>query len=130
MSTATKTIVTNKPAVVRNWQSILTFAFEKLSENILDMVVTVASVSITLAVSWQIAPEATSMYSGFIIAVYLLILFRRIVQDFDESYTLDELGERVDLLIDITKATHRIQRNEYIDVEEENDLERRIQSIM
>jgi hypothetical protein len=130
MSTATKTITASKPKAKRNWQAILTFAFGKLSENILDMVVTIASVSITLAVSWQIAPEATAQYSGFIIAAYLLILFRRITQDFDDAYTLDELGERVDLLIDLAKASHRIQRNEDLDPEEESDLQRRMQSIM
>jgi len=128
MSTATKTISTNKPAP-RNWQAILTFSFEKLSENILDMIVTIASVSITLAVSWQIAPEATSMYSGFIIAVYLLILFRRIVQDFDESYTLDELGEKLKLMQDMLEQVRRIQLNEYIDVGEINELDRRMNAI-
>jgi len=124
MATTTNVLKVSKP--VRNWQAILTFAFNKLGENILDMVITIASVSITLAVSWQIAPDATMEYSGFIVAIYLLILFRRIVQDFDDAYTLDEIGEQVKLVKDMLEQLRRIQLNEYVDVDEINELERRM----
>lgn len=123
-----KTTTTGKPIARRHWKGILVFVFEKLGENINDMIVTVASVSMLLAYLFITNPVAAVQYGGYIIAVYMLILFRRIVQDFDDSYTNDEIGQRVDLMLDILKEVYRRQRAEGMLTD--SDFEERLNSVM
>lgn len=68
----------------------------KVSDSIGDMIVTVAVTGITMAYMSSIIP---AVYAGTIPGLYLAAmivqLFIRIVHRFDESYTTDELAERV-----------------------------------
>jgi hypothetical protein len=126
---ANKTTTIGKPiAARRNWKAILVFTFAKLGENINDMIVTIAAVSMLLAYLLITNPVAAINYGGYIIAVYMLILFRRIVQDFDDSYTNDEIGQRVDLMLDILKEVYRRQRAE--GTLSDSDFEERLNSIL
>lgn len=93
MTTTTKVLAPARTAP--NWKSFFAVALQKISENILDMVITIAALSILLAYLLLTQPLAAVEYGGYIMAIYLMILFRRIVQDFDESWTPDEIGDRV-----------------------------------
>jgi len=81
-----------------------------------------------LAYLFITVPDAAIAYGGYIIAVYMLILFRRIVHDFDESYTIDELGARIDLLLRIQQELYRRVRDE--SQLDDSDLEARLNSLL
>lgn len=128
MTTLTKKITTTPTAPRRNWQMFIAFILEKIGENIRDMVVTIAALGMLLAYLFITVPDVAIEYSGYIIAVYMIILFRRIVHDFDESYTNDELGKRLDLILDFQKEIYRRQRDE--SQLEDSDLEERLNSLI
>jgi len=126
---ASKKLAVNQPqAPRRNWQMFIAFILEKIGENIRDMVVTIAALGMLLAYLFITEPDVAVEYSGYIIAVYMIILFRRIVHDFDESYTNDELGKRLDLILDFQKEIYRRQRDE--SQLDDNDLEERLNSLI
>jgi len=110
-----------------NWRTFAANFTAKASENILDMVITIATVGMLLAYISATQPLAAVEYGGYIIAVYLLILFLRIVQDFDESYTNDELGTRLDLLVEMT---NRVYQQMDDDPMNDDDFRDRINSVM
>lgn len=128
MTTLVKKISNQPQAPRRNWQMFTAFILEKIGENIRDMVVTIAALGMLLAYLFITTPEVAVEYSGYIIAVYMIILFRRIVHDFDESYTNDELGKRLDLILDFQKEIYRRQRDE--GQLEDTDLEERLNSLI
>ena len=119
-------IITAKPQ--RGWKMYLVFLTEKIGENILDMIVTVATLGILLAYLLITVPEIAVDYSGYIIAVYMLILMIRIVHDFDDDYTNQELGTRLDLILDFQKEMWRRQRDE--SQLNDTDLEERLNALM
>lgn len=126
---ASKKLAVNElQAPRRGWQMFTAFILEKIGENIRDMVVTIAALGMLLAYLFITTPEVAVEYSGYIIAVYMIILFRRIVHDFDESYTNDELGKRLDLILDFQKEIYRRQRDE--GQLEDTDLEERLNSLI
>lgn len=126
---ASKKLAINEPqAPRRGWQMFTAFILEKIGENIRDMVVTIAALGMLLAYLFITTPEVAVEYSGYIIAVYMIILFRRIVHDFDASYTNDELGKRLDLILDFQKEIYRRQRDE--GQLEDTDLEERLNSLI
>jgi len=106
MATLTKKV---KPV---NWKHFTETALQKISENIQDMIVTVATLGMLLAYLFLTQPLAAIEYSGYIISLFIGFMFLRIVQDFDESWTQDEIGDRIadidNKLDDIT----RMVRNE------------------
>lgn len=119
-------IITAKPQ--RDWKMFIVFITEKIGENILDMIVTVATLGILLAYLLITVPEIAVDYSGYIIAVYMLILMIRIVHDFDDDYTNQELGARLDLILDFQKEMWRRQRD---DSElSDTDLEERLNALL
>jgi hypothetical protein len=128
MTTLAKKITTQPQAPRRNWKMFTAFILEKIGENIQDMVITIAALGMLLAYLFITVPDVTVEYSGYIIAVYLIILFRRIVHDFDESYTLDELGDRIDLILRIQQELYRRVREEGSLTD--SDLEERLNSLM
>ena len=106
----------------------LVFIIEKIGENVLDMVVTVLTLGIMLAYLLITVPEIAVAYSGYIIAIYMLILLIRIVHDFDDDYTNQELGARLDLILDFQKEMWRRQRDE--SELSDTDLEERLNALM
>jgi len=128
MSTATNKLTATPAAPRRNWKAFLVFVFEKLGENINDMIVTVAALAMLLAYLLLTVPEMAIANSGYIIAGYMLILFLRIVHDFDDSYTNDELGTRLDLILDFQREIYRRQRDETS--VPASDLEERLDSLL
>jgi len=126
---ANKTLTIGTPAApARSWKSLIVFVLQKIGENVNDMIVTVATVGMLLAYLLITNPSAAIDYSGYIIAIYMLILFLRIVHDFDESYTNDELGARLDLILDFQREIYRRQRDETSIPD--SDLEERLNSLM
>ena len=126
---ASKKLAVNQPqAPRRNWQMFIALFLEKIGENIGEMVVTIAALGMLLAYLFITVTDVAVEYSGYIIAVYMIILFRRIVHDFDESYTNDELGKRLDLILDFQKEIYRRQRDE--GQLEDTDLEERLNSLI
>ena len=119
-------ILTAQPA--RGWKMFLVFIIEKIGENVLDMVVTVLTLGIMLAYLLITVPEIAVAYSGYIIAIYMLILLIRIVHDFDDDYTNQELGARLDLILDFQKEMWRRQRDE--SELSDTDLEERLNALM
>lgn len=93
MTTNVKRISTMKSAT--NWKHFTSTAMQKISENIMDMVLTVAACGMLIAYLNVTQPIAAIEYSGYIIAVHVLILLRRLVHDFDDSWTIEEVGDRV-----------------------------------
>lgn len=104
-----------------NWKIFWSTFFAKVGENVLDMVVTVSTVGILLAYLLTTQPLAFFEYGGFIIWIYFCLLALRIVQDFDESYTNDELGKQLEDIKDIVKEIHIIERHESTMSDEELD---------
>jgi len=128
MTTIAKKIQSTPQAPRRNWQMFIAFILEKITENIQDLIVTIAALGMLLAYLFITVPDAAIAYGGYIIAVYMLILFRRIVHDFDESYTIDELGARIDLLLRIQQELYRRVRDE--SQLDDSDLEARLNSLL
>lgn len=93
MTTNVKRINTIKTAT--NWKHFTSTAMQKIGENIMDMVLTVATCGMLIAYLGATQPLGAIEYSGYIIGIYLLILLRRIVHDFDDSWTIEEVGDRV-----------------------------------
>lgn len=79
----------------QTWKQFTSFALTKISENVLDMVVNIATVGMLLSYLLLTQPVAAYEYGGFIVAIFICLLFLRLVQDFDDSYTNDELAERI-----------------------------------
>jgi len=123
---ASKTLNVRKPT--RNWQAFTAFVLEKIGENVLDMVITIASLGILLAYLLISVPEMAIAYGGYITLIYLLVLILRIVHDFDESYTLDELGKRLDLMLEYQRAIHdRVRDEGELD---DSEMERRLRETL
>jgi hypothetical protein len=104
-----------KPVIKFDVKDFTQKAFGKISDSIGDMIVTVAITGITLAYMFSIIhPVYASTIPGMYLAAMIVQLFIRIVHRFDESYTTDELAERV---IEFEQATNErldtIIRNQY-----------------
>jgi hypothetical protein len=125
MATLTKTGTVNKDRT--NWREFWSAFFGKVAENIMDMIVTVATVGVTLAYLATTQPLAFFEYAGFIIWIFFCLLALRIVHDFDDSYTNDELGQRLETILDITKDLYRATSNDNAHLTDD-ELEQRIHS--
>ena len=129
---ASKKLSVNTPQAPRkNFAWTIAGILEIIGENILDMVVTIASLGMLLAYLFVTVPEVTIEYAGYIIWIYLIIMLLRIVHDFDESYTTDEVGKLVRLLIYyVSDMNSRIRSIDGLSVEEmpESELEIRFKS--
>lgn len=128
MTTIAKNISTTSTRHQTNWKEIAKFALTKFAENIYDMLMTLVSLGLVLAYCFITVPEITIQYAGYIVIFYVLLFMRRVVQDFDESYTNDEIGQSVDLILDIVKETHARMVREGT-LEEQSDLDERINAL-
>ena len=112
-----------------NWKEISKFSLIKFTENTYDMIVTIVILALLLSYLLITQPQAAIQYSGYIIIFYVLMLTRRVVQDFDDAYTNDEIGERIDLVLDVVKEMHRMLRNENISEDDVTDIEERLNAM-
>jgi len=110
-TTITKQISTPKQ-IKTDWKKFTRFTITKIAENVYDMILTIVTLGMTLSYLFLTVPEMAVEYSGYIIVAFVLILVRRIVQDFDENYTLDEIGKQNEIIIEYLQDLHRIQRAE------------------
>lgn len=121
---------TNKLTVTkgRDFKGLTIFAFNKLGENLIEICVTMIVASLTIAyLNLQGAlPSINEVI--YIALIFLGVQLRRLVQDFDDSISNDEIAERVDLMFDMVKQIYRRQRNE--STLEDDDIDERLQSIM
>lgn len=79
-----------------NVKDFIATALYKFSESLGDMVLTVCITG--LALMWMgthINPILVGMVGGYYIFAMLIVLLIRIVQRFDDSYTTEELAERI-----------------------------------
>lgn len=95
-----------------DWNQFAKFTLTKLTENVYDMVITIVVLALLLSYLLLTQPEAAVAYGGYIIVLYVLILVRRVVQDFDEHYTLDEIGKQNEIITEYLRDLHRMQRAE------------------
>jgi hypothetical protein len=114
-TTTAKTLTAIKST---NWKAFIATTLQKFSENILDMVITIAACSMCLAYLLITQPIAAVEYGGFVIGIFLMFLLRRIVQDFDEAWTSDEIGDRVASLENKLSDIARMIRDDIITDEE------------
>lgn len=124
------TTTTNKLTVTkgRDFKGLTIFAFNKLGENLIEISVTMIVAALTIAYL-----NLQGLLPSFNVAIYIALIFlgvqlRRLVQDFDDSISNDEIAERVDLMFDMVKQIYRRQRNE--STLEDDDIDERLQSIM
>lgn len=124
------TTTTNKLTVAkgRDFKGLTVFAFNKLGENLIEISVTMIVAALTIAYL-----NLQGLLPSFNVAIYIALIFlgvqlRRLVQDFDDSISNDEIAERVDLMFDMVKQIYRRQRNE--STLEDDDIDERLQSIM
>lgn len=107
----TKAIATRKPQF--SLEAFGSTVLAKFKESIFDMVVTVALTGASLAyMSITVHPWLVQTVSGYYIFAMLIAMFIRIVRRFDESYTTQEVGEKLDNYYnDITQRLDTISRN-------------------
>lgn len=106
------TIKLATPKSKTNWINFAEIAAAKIGENIIDMVITIAACGMLLAYLFMTQPLAAYEYSGYIIAVHVLILLLRLVHDFDDSWTIEEVGDRVVVLDNkLDELTRRINND-------------------
>jgi len=97
----------------------LPFSVQKIGENLLEVVITVSIVGLTLAYIGITQPLLASLVGGHIIFIFMLILLLRVVQDFDDHMTVDELAERLEITEERIEEIHRIEKNNVIGNEDE-----------
>lgn len=93
---ATLTLKLKERMSKTNVDEFIEVAFGKLSESISDMIVTIAVTAMTLTWLGLVGnPILVNLIAGYYIAAMLVALLIRIVQKFDDSYTTNELADRV-----------------------------------
>jgi hypothetical protein len=92
----TTTTLENKTVSKINFKLFFSDQSRKIADSIGDMIVTVAITGITLTYIFQIIPAVyASTIPGLYLFGMLVQLFIRIVHRFDDSYTNDELADRI-----------------------------------
>lgn len=110
----TQAIKQNKVTSAFNAKQFISFALNKIAENVGEMLLTLITTSITISAVVIVAPAAAQEMSGFIIGLFLLLQLRRIVQDFDESWTHDEIAEQLSFMDSKLDNIERMVRDETI----------------
>ena len=112
------TTTTNKLTVTKgrfDLKRVLSEFASKAIENIFDTGLTIVTLALLLWYLMLTVPDITPAYSGYIVAFYALILVRRLVQDFDDAYTLDELGEQLAIINNnIMQIQHTIEHEDVV----------------
>lgn len=129
MTTSTQTKVA-KPAITKEelrqgLKQLLPFSVTKIGETIFDTLVTLLFAGIAIAVPATLQAQRIPVTYGecmvYIVSIFVLIIIRRVVQDFDESFTVDELADEVNTLKHIASETYRIVKNDSSISDEELD---------
>jgi hypothetical protein len=116
------------PSKTRDLKGVTVFAFAKLGENLIEISVTMIVAALTIAyLNLQGVLPSTDV-AVYIALIFLGVQLRRLVQDFDDSISNDEIAERVDIMFDMVKQIYRRQRNE--GTLDDDDIDERLQSIM
>ena len=106
-----------------NYKQIIKFSLGKLTENLGEVAMTAVTAAITISAVSIVAPLAAEEYSGYIVLVFLLIQLRRLVQDFDESWTNDEIAELLTKMDQELMGVYRMVRDETILTAADESLE-------
>lgn len=123
MATTVTSIRTARPKNKIDWSQFAKFTITKLAENIYDMVITIVVLGLLLSALLITQPEMAVEYGGYIIILYVLLLARRIVQDFDDNWTIDEIGER---LIELDQRIAELDRLIRADTMTDEEIEQRL----
>jgi hypothetical protein len=92
----TTTTIDNKLSAKPNFKLFFSNQIKNVGDSIGDMIVAVAITGITITYMMQIIPAVyASTIPGLYLFGMLVQLFIRIVHRFDDSYTNDELAERI-----------------------------------
>lgn len=88
---------------------------KEVADSIGDMIITVAITGITLTYMFNIIPAVyANTIPGLYLGGMLVQLFIRIVHRYDDSYTNDELGERlIELENSLNEKLDKIITNQY-----------------
>jgi hypothetical protein len=107
--------------IKKAFKEFLPFSVRKIGENLLDLVITMTTVGITIA--WIATMQDIAVTTGemivYIITIFLLIVVRRVIHDFDDSYTTDEIGDNIAEISERLGEIHRIMKSESMLSEDE-----------
>jgi membrane protein implicated in regulation of membrane protease activity len=100
----TTSVQTNKPSITKEelragLKQLLPFSVNKIGETIADLLITLLFTGIAIAVPATLQTQNIPLTYGectvYIVSIFLLIIVRRVVQDFDDQFTIDELADQV-----------------------------------
>jgi len=97
-----------------NVKPIIGWALNKLTENLGEMAMTIVAATFTISYIAIVAPLAAQIYTGYIVAIFLLLQLHRLVQDFDEGWNAHEIGELLMKMDEEIKGIYRMVRDETI----------------
>jgi hypothetical protein len=115
----TTSVQTNRPSITKaelkqEIKKLLPFSVNKIGETLFDLFVTAIVLGITIA--WLATLQNQIVTFGemtiYIITGFVLINILRVVQDFDDHTTVDELAERQQETEALLKEVHRIVKAE------------------
>jgi hypothetical protein len=88
-------------------KEFLQFSVRKIGENAQDAFITFIFMTMTIAViiTLQNVPITMGEMTAYILTIFVLIILQRVIQDFDDSYTTDELADEIS---SINKSTQDI----------------------
>lgn len=112
MATFTQDKKVTKVEIKTALKELLPFSVQKIGENLFDAVITVAFAGLTLAYVGMTQPIIANLVGGHIIIIFVLILLRRVVQDFDDVFTVEELSDRLIATEERIEAMYRMMRAE------------------
>ena len=102
-------------------KEFLPFSVKKIGENLFDFFITLffASIAIAWIATMQDIEVTTGEMIVYIITIFVLIVVRRVIHDFDDSYTTDEIGDNIAELNERITEIHRIVKSESMLSEDE-----------
>ena len=92
-----------------NFRAFVSNLLSTMASSVLDVVITVSVTGATLSVIFKVAhPYYLQFIPGLYIIAMLLMLCIRITHSFDDSYTVDELGKKLEYM---QAQLDRLERN-------------------